>query len=366
MTGFDNLDETERTMGEITRVGVDLGKQLFHLSAMDESGNVLERKRLRRPGFESYLAALPQGCVVAMEACGGAHHWGRMALRHGHRVLLMSPVAVKPYVGSNKNDVNDADGIAEASTRPQMRFVGVKTVAQQDLQELHRVRQMAVENRTRQCNQLHAFLLERGIESRKGVANVLERVREALEDATNELSAGGRRTLSELREELRRLDDRVKVYDAQIGAIARTEPACRRLQTIPGIGPLTATAMVAAVGDGGAFHKGRELAAWLGLVPRQHTTGGRPRLLGISKHGDRYLRTLLIHGGRAALRAAPKHDDRRARWALSVEKRRCRNIAAVALANKNARIAWALLRNETEFDAGHVATGARRTARQAA
>ena len=345
--GFDK----EQTMEKVTRVAIDLAKRVFHVTAVDDSGAVLDRKRFRRPGLESYLAMLPQGCVVAMEACGSAHHWGRLAARHGHRVVLMSPQHVVPYVKANKNDANDADGIAEASSRPTMRFVPVKSVEQAHIQQLHRARQMAVRNRTGQCNQIHGFLLEYGIESPKGMAGVLRRLAGALEDAGNELPVEARALLAELGDELRRLDARVAEFDALIAGVARRSPACQRLGEIPGIGPLTATALVAAVGDGGEFRNGREMAAWLGLVPRQRTTGGRPRLLGISKRGNRPLRTLLIHGARSALQAAHRREDRRSRWAVGVEGRRGRNVAAVALANKNARTAWAVLASGTRFEA---------------
>ena len=345
-------------MTDIRRVGIDLAKKNFHLTAVDEGGEVVERKRLRRAGLHSYLTMLPRGCVVAMEACASAHHWGRLAACLGHRVLMMSPHKVAPYMHRNKNDVNDADGIAEASSRPGMRFVGLKSVDQQQLQQLHRARQLAVKDRTAHTNQLHGFLLEYGIESPKGIRALLRRLAEVLEDAENELPVGGRSLLSDLGEELRRLEERVQAFDARIAAVARAEPVCRRLEAIPGIGPLTSTALVAAVGDAREFKNGRELAAWIGLTPRQHSTGGRPRLLGISKRGDRYLRCLLIHGARAALRQAGRHEDRRSRWAIEVEHRRGKNIAAVALANKNVRIAWAVLARGTDFDRTHLGKAA--------
>ena len=340
-------------MSNVTRVAIDLAKKIFHVSAMNDDGEVVERKRLRRAGLQSYLAQLPRGCAVAMEACGSAHHWGRLAAWHGHEVLLMNPQFVAPYVKSNKNDVNDADGIAEASTRPSMRFVGVKSVEQQHVQQVHRARQMAVRNRTGQCNQLHGLLLEYGIETPRGVSAMRRRLPEVLEDAENELPVKARALLHELGEELRRLDERVRMFDDQIAGIAARMPACKRVMAVPGIGVLTATALVAAVGDPSKFRNGREMAAWLGLVPRQRSTGGRPTLLGISKRGDRYLRTLLIHGARSTLRFAAKRTDRRNCWAAAVDERRGRNIAAVALANRNARTVWALLSRESSFDADH-------------
>ena len=345
-------------MDKVTRVGIDLAKKVFHVTAVDEGGTVLERKRLRRAGLQSYLSMLPTGCVIAMEACGGAHHWGRLAVRHGHRVLMMSPQFVVPYVKSNKNDVNDADAIAEASARPCMRFVGVKSVAQEHIQQVHRARQMAMRNRVAQTNRIHGFLLEYGIEAPKGTAALLRRLAEVLEDAENELPYEARALLAELGDEVRRLNERIGLFEAQQGAVAQRLPACQRLMGVPGIGMLTATALVAAVGDAAEFSNGRQLAAWLGLVPRQHSTGGRTRLLGISKRGDRYLRFLLIHGARSALRHSARRSDRRSRWALQVEERRGTNIAVVALANKNARTAWAILAREASFDADYPARAA--------
>ena len=345
-------------MDKTARVGIDLAKKVFHVTAVDDKGAVLERKRLRRTQLQSYLAQLSTGCVVAMEACGSSHHWARFAMCNEHKALLMSPQFVAPYVKSNKNDVNDADAIAEASARPSMRFVGVKSVGQEHVQQLHRARQMAVRNRVAQSNQIHGFLLEYGIEAPKGVMALRRRLTEVLEDAENEIPFDGRGLFRELGDELKRLDERVRMFDAQLATVARETPACQRLMTIPGVGVLTATALVAAVGDATAFRNGREMAAWLGLVPRQRSTGGRPTLLGISKRGDRYLRTLLIHGSRSALRVAERRTDRRSRWALATQERRGSNIAGVALANKNARTAWAVLARGKEFDARHVGRAA--------
>lgn len=223
---------------------------------------------------------------------------------------------------------------------------------------MHRARQMAVRNRTAQGNQIHGFLLEYGIESPRGKGALLRRLADVLEDADNELPVEGRALLRELGDEFRRLDERVAMFDAQLAGVAQRTPACRRLMAIPGVGVLTATALVAAVGEAGEFRNGREMAAWLGLVPRQRSTGGRPTLLGISKRGDRYLRTLLIHGARAALRTAPRHADRRSRWAVATRDRRGGNVAAVALANKNARTAWAVLARGTAFDVDHAGRAA--------
>ena len=340
-------------MDNITRVGIDLGKRVLHVTAVDASGRIVHRKRFGRVGLRSYLAKLPVPCEVALEACGSAHYWGRYAHALGHTARLMSPQFVLPYVKSNKNDANNADAIVEAAGRPSMRFVGVKPVASQHLQQLHRVRSLAVKDRTAHGNQIQGFLLEYGIALPKGLSAMPMRLNEVLEDGSNELPGEGRALVCDLAEELTRLDERVKAFDAQIEAISRQTPACKRLQQIPGVGPMTATALVAAVGDASHFRNGRELSAWLGLVPRQRSTGGKPVLLGISKRGDKYLRQLLIHGARSVLRCAGKHSDRRRKWAVEVEQRRGRNVAGVALANKNARTAWALLAKDTDFHTDH-------------
>ena len=295
-------------------------------------------------------------CGRIWRGCRGAARWrwrraaarttARLASRLG--AVLMSPQFVAPYVKSNKNDVLDADAIAEASSRPAMRFVPVKSAPQEHVQQLHRARQVAVRQRTALGNQIHGFLLEYGIESPRGRGALLARLAEALEDAENELPVEGRALLQELAEELRHQHERVTEFDDRLAGAARQSPACQRLMTIPGVGVLSATALVASAGDASEFRNGREMAAWLGLVPRQHSTGGRAVLLGISKRGDRYLRTLLIHGARSALHRAGRRKDRRSRWAVATQSRRGANVAPVALANKNARTAWALLRRGEE------------------
>lgn len=337
-------------MSKITRMGIDLGKNTFHVCAMDRAGHVVLAKRFTRRGLEKFLRT-QCACVVGMEACGGAHHWARTLRAMGYDARLMSAQFVKAYVKSNKNDWRDAEAICEAVSRPTMRYVPVKTVEQQSLQHLHRVRTAAVKQRTALANQIRGMLFEYGVVLAQGIGTVRRRVAEVIEDADNGLPWAMRELLAGEREELVRLDERVKRFDAQLDALAREDEACRRLQTIPGVGPKGASALVAAAGDGRAFASGREFAAWLGLTPRQFSTGGRTRLGGISKRGDRSLRALLIHGARAALRVADKREDRRSRWAVSVQGRRGTNIAAVALANKNARTAWALLVREHSYDA---------------
>lgn len=328
-------------MEKISVVGIDLGKSVFHVHATDTQGRTVLERRFTRKGLRHWLARL-EPCLVGMETCAGAHHWARWLLTQGHEVRLMNPRYVQPYVKTNKNDARDAEAIAEAATRANMRFSSLKTVAQQEVLMLHRARSRTVAARTALANQMRGFLLEVGIVVPQGLGVLRRRLPEILDDTQTELGTIGRTLLRELREELVMLDERVAALDARLRGEAEADERCQRLQSLPGIGPLTATALVSSIGDVTNFSNGRHLAAWLGLVPRQHTTGGKPRLLGISKRGDRYLRTLLIHGARAALRGAPKRDDRCSRWVLALERRRGRNIAIVALANKMARMVWAV------------------------
>ena len=334
--------------GNIKVVGIDLAKHTFHLHGVDVQGKVVTRKKLGRSKLIAFMANLPP-CLIGMEACGGAHDWARKFRAMGHDVRLMSPQFVKPYVKSNKNDMVDAEAVCEAVGRPNMRFVPIKGIEQQDIQSLHRARSLAVSHRTAQVNQIRGFLLEYGITVAKGVASLRNALPEILEDADNGLSPMFRELLCELTDELLRLEERIATYDAQIKGLSEQSEACKRLMTIPGIGPMTATALAAAVGDAKAFANGREMSAWLGLVPRQQSTGGKPKLLGISKRGDTYLRKLLIHGARSALRFVDRKQDRRSRWAVEVEGRRGKNIAAVALANKMVRSAWVLLSRNEEY-----------------
>ena len=337
-------------MAKITRIGIDLGKSTFHVCGVERHGQVVVEKKFTRRGLERFMAQQPP-CLVGLEACGGAHHWARMLRKFGHDARVMSAQFVKPYVKSNKNDFRDAEAICEAVSRPTMRFVPVKSVEQQDLQHMHRIRSQAVAQRTAVVNQIRGFLLEYGIVIAQGIRKLRANLPEILEDAENGLSDSMRQMLAELGEEVRRLDERVHRFDVRLTAVSREMPACQRLLRIPGFGPIVATALVASVGDASTFRNGRELAAWVGVVPRQRSTGGRTVLLGISKRGDKYLRSQVIHGARAALRIAGRREDRRSRWALEVERRRGKNIAIVALANKNLRTAWALLTQEVEYQA---------------
>ncbi|WP_295443481.1 IS110 family transposase [uncultured Thiodictyon sp.] len=333
-----------------TVVGIDLAKRSFHVYGADARGQPVFSKKLTRARLGPFIANLPP-CTVAMEACGSAHHWARTFRTYGHEVRLMAPQFVKPFVKSNKNDAADAEAIGEAAQRPTMRFVAVKTVEQQDIQAIHRMRSLVVERRTAQVNQIRGLLLEYGIEIAQGRAAAMRRLPEILEDADNGLSARFRAELRELVEELRHLDTRVTHYDAQIDEIARNDEQVQRLMSIPGVGAKGATALVAAVGeDPGLFRNGRGLAAWIGLVPRQHATGGRERLLGISKRGDVYLRQLLIHGARAVLRWVDRKEDATSRWATALKARRHTNVACVAMANKIARVAYAVMTTGKPYD----------------
>jgi len=327
---------------KIVMLGIDLGKNLCSLAGLDETGAIVLRRRLKRESLLRFTVRL-EVCTVAMEACCGAHHLGRQIAAQGHGVRLMSPGYVRPYVKAQKNDERDAEAIAEAATRPTMRFVELKSEAQLEVQSLHRVRGRLVAERTALINQLRALMLERGITAPQGRRKLGGLLPEILADESNGLGSRLRRLIEDMRSEWRGLDERITAFDDELAVRARTDEAARRLVTIPGVGVLTATALVAAVGDARAFPCGRDLAAWLGLAPRQATTGGKPKLLGISKRGNRYLRMLLIHGARTALPSLARSDTPLGRWLKGLLVRTHRNVATVALANKLARIAWAVL-----------------------
>jgi transposase len=334
--------------------GIDLGKNSCSVVGLDASGRVVLRRRVRREGIVALAAKLP-GCMVAMEACCGAHHLGRLLAAQGHEVRLMSPEYVRPYVKAQKNDDRDAEAIAEAATRPTMRFVALKSEAQLDVQVLHRVRDRLVGQRTALMNQMRSILLERGIVVPQGRRKLLEAIESASAGETD-LSARIGRLLTDMLEQWCDFDRRIEALDDEFAEMARADPAARRLATVPGIGVLNATAMVAAIGDAATFGRGRDLAAWLGLVPRQATTGGKPRLLGITKRGSKYLRKLLIQGARAALPSLAKTATPLGNWLRGLLGRAHGNIVVVALASKMARIAWALLRKEEDFVAARPAT----------
>ena len=334
---------------QIAVLGIDLGKNSCRVVGLDASGRVVLRRRLHRDGVVELAAGLPS-CVMAMEACGGAHHLGRRLRDQGHQVRLMSPEYVRPYVKAQKNDGRDAEATAEAATRPTMRFVELKSEAQLDMQSLHRARDRLVGERTALINQLRAFLLERGVIAPQG-RRKLELYLDALLSADQvPLSPRVRLLIEDLRAEWRELDRRIQAFDEEFALRARTDEAARLLMTIPGIGPLNATALVAAVGKAETFGRGRDLAAWLGLVPKQMTTGGKPKLLGISKRGNGYLRKMLIHGARAALPTLSKGETPLGGWLRGLLARAHVNTAVVALAAKLARIVRAVLRSGQRFE----------------
>jgi len=333
-------------MSKISVVGLDLAKNVFQIHGVDEEGKVVVRRQLRRSALLRYFARLSH-CMIGMEACGGAHYWHRELTQLGHCVQIMAPTFVKPYLKSNKNDRNDAEAICEAVQRPSMRFVDAKTPEQQSVLHLHHSRQLLVRQRVALSNHMRGILMEYGIVLPQGVNVVSRQLPELLEDGDNELPILTRHLLAELKNEYDQLRQRITLLEAQLKAWHQGNEVSQRLATIPGIGVMTATALAASVGEGEAFRNGRQLAAYLGLVPRQSSTGGKDRLLGISKRGDGYLRQLLIHGARAVIH----HIRRRLKigrtggnpWVEQLLQRCHVNEAAVALANKMARIAWVVL-----------------------
>ena len=332
---------------KIVTLGIDLAKTVFAIHGVDERGKVVLKKQLRREQMAAFFANLPH-CLIGMEACGSAHYWARKLQEYGHTVRLIAPQFVKPYVKSNKNDAADAEAICEAVGRPNMRFVPIKNCDQQAILSIHRARQGFVKARTAQGNQIRGLLSEYGITIPQGISYISKRIPEILEDAENGLPGIFRQLIDQLARHLKELDRQVEVLESQIQAWHQESEASKKLAQVPGIGPITASALVATIGDAKNFENGRQIAAWLGLVPRQHSSGGKPTLLGMSKRGDTYLRTLLIHGARSVIWHAQRKPGT-GDWLTNLVARRNKNIAAVALANKNARIVWALLAHDREF-----------------
>jgi transposase len=341
---------------KLIRVGVDLAKNVFQVHGVDRSEKAVWCRKLRRENWLKVLReTVEPGCEIGMESCGGAHHWARQLQAHGFRVRLVAPQFVKPYVKSNKNDARDAEAICEAMSRPHMRFVAVKTIEQQDLQAAHRIRAELTKQRTAKANQIRGLVTEYGLVASQELGQLRRALPCWLEDAQNGLSGRFRRLLDGLWGDLQALDERVAELDREITRLAQNDPLAKRLQQLRGVGPITATALVAAVGNGAQFSTGRQMSAALGLTPRQKSSGGKERLLGISKRGDTYLRTLLIHGARAVIQMAKDKDDRLSQWVTRLAVRSHPNVAAVALANKTARMAWAMLRNGTDYQPDLVA-----------
>jgi transposase len=335
---------------ELHALGIDLGKTVFHVIGLDRDGKIVIRKKCSRNQLLVYTANL-QVQVIGMEACSGSHFLGRALQKQGHTVRLMPAQYVKPYVKTNKSDYIDAEAIAEAVQRPTMRFVPIKTEEQLDLQAVHRVRERWVRRRTALVNQMRGLLLERGVTVSKGRRHLEQALPTLLAEGNAALSGSFQLLLRQMKCELAQLNNCIEQMEATIVEQAREQENCARLTDIPGIGPVTATALVAAVGNGAAFQKGRELAAWLGLVPREHSTGGKQKLLGISKRGNGYLRRLLVQGARAVLQHRTKQAPGLQVWLAQLSSRAHENVVAVALANKLARMAWAVLSKNTRYRA---------------
>lgn len=329
-------------------IGIDLAKNVFHLHGVDGTGREVFRKRVYRDELLASLRAV-NPCKVVMEACGGANYWARSIESLGHQPQLIAPQYVKPFVQRNKTDWKDAEAICVAARQPHMRFVPRKSVEQQDVQNLHRVRQRLVTARTALVNEVRGLLHEYGITIPQGRRVFAKLLPEILLIHGERLSSLTKETFYDLLDEYRAIDARINQLERKMKTLCVTHPICRRLTAIPGVGVITASAIVAAVGDISVFKNGRQFAAWLGLTPREHSTGGKQRLHGISKRGDVYIRTLLIHGARIALRYAHRHNDRQSRWALDLMQRKGTNRTVVAMANKNARVIWALIAKDEEY-----------------
>jgi transposase len=342
---------------KITTVGIDLAKDVFQVHGVDAHGKAVLRKQLKRKDVMSFFANL-EPCLIGMEACGSSHYWARKLAALGHTVRLMAPQFVKPYVKTNKSDRNDAEAICEAVARPNMRFVPVKTGEQQAVLSVHRARQGFVKARTAQANQIRGLLAEFGIVIAKGMGHIAKRLPEILEDGENGVPGMMRELLQRLGENLKEMDKQVGELERQIKLWHRENEQSRKLEAIAGIGPITASAYVASVGDAKSFKNARQVAAWLGMVPRHEGSGGKVKPGRISKRGDVYLRTLLIHGARSVIRQFERKPDQAEGWLKELLARRHKNIAAVALAAKNARIAWALLAHERTYQGDYVASRA--------
>ena len=341
---------------KIIRVGVDLAKHVFQVHGVDRNEKPVWRRKLNREEWlKVLLEKIEPGCEIGMEACGGAHHWARKLHALGYRVKLIAPQFVKPYVKSNKNDANDAEAICEAMSRPSMRFVSVKSVEQQGIQAAHRIRAGLMEQRTAKANQIRGLVSEYGLVATKEILHLRAAIPLWLEDAENGLTSRFRSLLHGLWQDLLLLCERIAELDLEIARIAADDPVAKRLQQLRGVGPMIATALLATVGDATQFANGRQMAASLGLTPRQNSSGGKDRLLGISKRGDAYVRCLLVHGARSMIRMAKEKDDRLSQWVMRIATTRHPNVAAVAMANKTARIAWAMITRGSDYQPDLVA-----------
>jgi transposase len=342
---------------KITTIGIDLAKNVFQVHGVDVKGKVLLKKQLRRNKVLEFFANLTP-CLIGMEACGGANYWARQLANLGHTTKVMAPQYVKPYVKTNKSDAADAEAICEAVTRPTMRFVPIKNEEQQAITSIHRARHGFVKARTAQSNQIRGFLGEYGIVMPRGITRIRKEVPIIAEEAESNLPITFRMLLLKLLENFNELDRQINELQEQIVTWHKNSKASTRLAEVPGIGPITASAIVATIGNGKNFKNGRQLAAWLGLVPRQHSTGGKTNLLGISKRGDTYLRTLLIHGARSVVTRGKRRATLTDQWLENLNHKKHKNVITVALANKTARIVWAMLAHDRKYIRNYVPTKA--------
>jgi transposase len=335
-------------MNNISLLAIDIAKINFQLHGVDDKGNILLRKKLTRSNLVKFITNLPV-CIIAMEACGGANFWARKFTKLGHTVKLISPQFVKPFVKTNKNDRNDAEAISEAALRPTMRFVSPKTIEQQDMQSLHRVRSLLVQERIALSNQIRGLLGEYGITIAQGIRNLIKCLPNILADEESELSVLSKIVFRDLCEQIHLKTKKIHEYEKLIEAIFKQNVDCQKIAKLEGVGILTATALMACIGNVKLFKNGRHLSAYFGLVPKQYSSGGKEKILGISKRGDVYVRCLLIHGARAATLAASKKTDRKSNWINSLREKKGYNVAAVALANKTVRTIWAILTHNTDY-----------------
>jgi transposase len=335
---------------KVTTLGIDLAKSVFQVHGVDERGKAVVKKVFSRSQLPVFIANLAP-CLIGLEACGGAHYWARRFKEFDHTVKLMAPQFVKPYVKANKNDAHDAEAICEAVQRPSMRFVPIKSTSQQDMQCLHRIRSRLIKNQTALSNEIRGFLHEYGIVLPRSVLQLKKSIPGILEDAESELTPVTRCLLQKLYSELGAMGKEISYYETEIKELFKLSESAKRLEKINGVGVLTATMIVASVADASVFKNGRQFAAWLGLVPKHSGSGGKVQISGISKRGDKYLRQLLVHGARASLKTAEKRNDKVSQWVTKKKELRGYNKACVALANKNARIMWAMLRYGTDYRA---------------
>jgi transposase len=335
-------------MSNVTLLGIDIAKNVFQLHGVNNLNEVILRKKLTRNKLIEFIAKLPS-CVIAMEACSASNYWYRKFTALGHMVRLISPQFVKPYVKTNKNDYNDAEAICEAASRPTMRFVSPKNIEQQDLQSIHRIRSRLIQERTALANQIRGLLSEYGIIIAKGIHKITKVLPSILEDTENELSYLSRQLFNDLYEQILEKNTKIREYDNKLQSIFNTNSMCKKIEKVEGIGIITATAIIATIGDPTVFKNGRHFSAFMGLVPRQNSSGNKQQLLGISKRGNKYIRMLLIHGARSAILRASTKEDKKSKWIMSIKERRGMNKACVALANKNARTVWTILAKGVEY-----------------